>query len=62
MSETKLIKESRGNCPCGSEDIDYKEPQFEGENIFFPFTCGECKGEGKEWYFLDYIKSEVNYD
>lgn len=52
----------RGTCPCGSEDIDYDEPRFEGENIFFPFTCTECKGKGKESYFMDYIESEVRHE
>ena len=54
---------NKGKCPnCNSEDLDYDAVELEGESLFYPFVCNNCKANGQEWYNLKYISSVVSID
>ena len=55
-----ITQECIGKCPqCGSEDIDYGAIVPEGEMIYYPATCMDCKVEFKEWYNVNYNETTM---
>ena len=55
-----ITQECIGRCPqCGSEDIDYGAIVPEGEMIYYPATCMDCKVEFKEWYNVNYNETTM---
>ena len=50
-----------GKCAkCKSDNLDY-ETNVDGEEngfIYYPYTCGNCEHEGKEWYSIEYTETE----
>jgi len=48
----------QGKCPkCGSLDLDYgaMEHSMGDEEVYYPFTCGNCGFAGRECYHLKFI-------
>ena len=53
----------QGRCPfCDSENLMYGTVEFEGDCIYFPWTCYDCEHEGKEWYNIDFIGHDVYHE
>lgn len=51
--------ENLGTCKkCLGVNIEYSEPVFENENVYFPYVCDDCNYNGKEVYKMTYIKTE----
>lgn len=51
---------SEGICPaCGNECLNYGTIEIEGDSVYYPFTCEKCKAQGREWYNLTYIETEL---
>ena len=52
----KIVKYNYyGKCAvCGSESLEYKAPDIDGEYIFFPFICEQCGNEGYEECYIEY--------
>lgn len=51
----------QGQCPkCDSENLTYGVAEIDGEGLFYPFTCDDCKTEGEEWYGLQFEESIIN--
>lgn len=50
------MKNEQGICPfCGSENLGYGCMELEdGEMVYYPWTCNNCKREGEEWYELNF--------
>lgn len=49
-----------GICPfCGSEELEYRAIELEGEMCYFPWTCPNCKHEGEEWYSLEFTGHNI---
>lgn len=49
-----------GKCPiCGSENVDWETCINEGDQLYYPFSCGDCGINGEEWYSLNYIETKI---
>ena len=46
-----------GKCAvCGSENLDYNGIfEIIDDGGFYPYSCGECDFEGREWYNLTFV-------
>lgn len=54
------MNNKQGYCPCcGSDLLNYESVKFEGEMLFFPWTCENCKSTGEEWYTMDFTSQEI---
>lgn len=53
-----MIRNS-GHCgKCESMNLEYQSQELNDNQIYYPYTCGDCGHEGKEWYILTYIETE----
>lgn len=59
---TKRFKNSQGKCPnCDSEDLSYHGVLHNCANqCYEEFECNNCFHEGKEWFSLTYIDTELD--
>lgn len=48
----KAKSNKSGICPiCNTENITYSSPEFcDGETIYYPYICENCKTKGEEYY------------
>lgn len=65
--ESKKVYKSneQGTCPvCNSDNLDYGGMEIAalGNHIFYPYTCGDCKFEGKEYYRLNFLSHSDCFD
>lgn len=60
----KTIKSNcTGSCPvCDNESIQYGAVSFEGEQCYFPWTCLHCGQTGEEWYNMEFIGHNIDFD
>ena len=51
-------KMEKGHCfSCGSDAINFKDRELEGESIGYNFECRKCLKKGIEWYDLVYCNT-----
>jgi hypothetical protein len=61
MEQGKFQKQ--GICSnCGSDNIDWHGSDFEGDSVYYMFTCNECSKDGKEWFRLEYFETVTEGD
>ena len=49
-----------GICPyCNSDDIEYGSAKFEGDMLYFPCTCNNCKRNFEEWNEISFVGNNV---
>lgn len=52
-----------GACPvCGEHNLDYGASEFEGDMMYFPWTCGNCGMNGEEWYDTTFAGHNLNLE
>lgn len=50
-----------GKCPkCGNYNLDYDPLEIEGNAVYYPWICLDCKSSGKEYYNLTFSEQELN--
>jgi C4-type Zn-finger protein len=61
LKESQFKSNKQGECPvCGKQDLDYGAAEFEGDMMYFPWTCNQCKAQGEEWYSMEFTGHNVN--
>ena len=60
----KTIKSNcTGSCPlCNSDSIDYGVVVFTDGQCYFPWTCTQCGQTGEEWYNMEFIGHNIDFD
>lgn len=49
-----------GVCPmCGSFKLNYGSAELHDNQVCYPYLCGSCGREGKEWYSMRYIETKM---
>lgn len=52
----KYLSNEQGKCPyCNHEDLEYGAAEFEGDMLYYPWTCEHCGRTGEEWYDLNFV-------
>lgn len=54
--------ELAGKCPvCGADNaLDYgNTPEFDNGDMYFVWTCLECRTKGREWYTIDFYEHQI---
>jgi transcription elongation factor Elf1 len=61
MKTQKINKEFQaGECPvCGSRDLNYECSDTDGDNMWYPWSCGKCGSTGVEYYELKFIEHQI---
>ena len=50
-----------GECPtCKSKNIEYGDGEPDNGGYYYECTCNNCKAIFREWYSLEYVKSELD--
>jgi hypothetical protein len=50
----------RGFCPCcDSDDIEYDDTVYSGDNIGYIGVCSACQAVFTEWYSMEYVETEL---
>lgn len=53
----------QGLCPkCKSGNLNYGVAEFEGDMLYYPYTCDDCGQQGEEWYSLEFSGHNVITD
>lgn len=52
----------QGHCPiCNGEDLEYdSDPEFNGDNVEFGFSCPDCGNTGREISVVSFCGFEVD--
>lgn len=60
----KTIKSNwQGMCPiCNSYSINYGVVVFTDGQCYFPWTCTQCGQTGEEWFDMQFIGHNINFD
>ena len=57
----KEEEEEEGVCPkCGGIQLDYGAMDYNGESIYYPYSCPECGIEGKEWFSMTFVQHTID--
>jgi len=60
MKDKVYTNEKVGYCPiCDGFNLEYEKHVLDCGFMYFPFTCKECKAEGKEYYNVDYSETDA---
>ena len=57
LEDEMLLENSKsGICPhCESEDLDYDVLEIDGETLWYPVTCNNCKKSFREVHDLLFV-------
>lgn len=57
MKINEIRKQEEGTCPaCGKSELEYEGVEMSGDDIYYPWTCSNCKATGEEWYKVTFSK------
>ena len=61
MEEETPTKTEPGICPvCGSDDINYQDPDFVDGDLYYQCYCSNCSTGFEEWYNLSYAETVID--
>jgi hypothetical protein len=58
--ESVFKSNQQGICPsCDRDDLKYEREQFDGEYLYFKWTCCSCGKQGSEWYLMEFTGHKI---